>query len=59
MALVYRDMERNQEAEQLRAKLRERHGADFLDIEVVLCPNLSLNWSAEEHMLYTTNSEYS
>ena len=59
MALVYQDMERNQEAEQLKAKLRERHGADFLDREVALCPNLSLNWSAEEHMLYSTKNDYS
>ena len=59
MAMVYQDMEKNQEAEQLWAKLRERHGADFLDGEVALCPNLSLNWSAEEHMLYSTNNDYS
>ena len=58
MALVYQDMERNQETEQLKAQLRERHGADFLDREVTLCPNLSLNWSAEEHMLYSTNNGY-
>ena len=59
VALVYEDMGKDKLSADIWEKLKAWHGEGTFtrELQVKLCYNFSVNWSAEEYWLYDTNVE--